>query len=86
MKKKHNEYKKMFGGMNSEEKKELLVTAKSNVDKMAIQSKKSKALKEMVQEFEFMRDVKTIDDIRNIIKTSEYWADVWAISTLGPSR
>ena len=82
MKKKHTQYKQMFGGMNSEEKKDLLLTAKSNVDAISIKSKKSKALKEMVEEFEFMRDVKTIDDLKNVIKTSKYWADVWAVSTL----
>jgi len=30
----------------------------------------------------YMKDVKTIEDYREYIKTSQFWADAWAISTL----
>ena len=43
--------------------------------------KKVKNIKN-TEELEFMKDVKTIDDLRNVIKTKEFWADVWAVSAL----
>jgi predicted NAD-dependent protein-ADP-ribosyltransferase YbiA (DUF1768 family) len=36
----------------------------------------------MLSEFEFMRNVDTIEKLREVVKTTTYWADTWAISTL----
>jgi len=36
----------------------------------------------MKYNFGFMKDIDTIDKFRDYIKTSSYWADTWAISTL----
>jgi len=36
----------------------------------------------MIKEFQFMRGLNTIEELREIIKTPGYWADTWAISTL----
>ena len=36
----------------------------------------------MIKEFQFMRGLTTIEELREIIKTPGYWADTWAISTL----
>jgi len=37
---------------------------------------------DMVQEFSYMEGVDTIEKFRELIMTSKYWADTWAISTL----
>jgi predicted NAD-dependent protein-ADP-ribosyltransferase YbiA (DUF1768 family) len=37
---------------------------------------------EMIQEFQFMRGVNNVEELREIVKTTNYWADTWAISTL----
>lgn len=34
------------------------------------------------QEFKFMKGIKSLNKLRELIKTQEYWADTWAISTL----
>lgn len=36
----------------------------------------------LIQEFQFMRGVNNIEELREVIKTTNYWADTWAISTL----
>jgi len=38
--------------------------------------------KEIYSEYSFMRKVKSIDDLVKIVQTSEYWADIWAITTM----
>ena len=37
---------------------------------------------EMIQEFQFMRGVNNLEELREVVKTTNYWADTWAISTL----
>ena len=36
----------------------------------------------MLSEYRFMKNINTIDDLREKIKTCEFWADTWAITTL----
>ncbi len=82
-KKQHKTIKTMIGGTsNSSEKSELLDNARSNLKDISQSSDKQKEFNELVEEFDFMKDVKTIDDLKNVIKKSDYWADSWAISTL----
>ena len=38
--------------------------------------------KELLKEFKYMESIKTLQDFRNFIKTKDFWADTWAISTL----
>jgi predicted NAD-dependent protein-ADP-ribosyltransferase YbiA (DUF1768 family) len=38
--------------------------------------------KEMMDEFNFIKDVNTFDEFKEYIKSSNYWGDTWAISTL----
>ena len=79
----HTQYKKIIGGTsNTSEKSKILENAKSNLDKIVESNEKNKEFQELVEELEFMKDVKTIDDLKNIIKTKNYWADTWAISAL----
>jgi len=37
---------------------------------------------EMLNEFKFMKNVHSMEDLKKIIKTNEYWGDTWTISTL----
>jgi len=41
-----------------------------------------KISKELMAEFKFMKKVNSIEDLKKIIKTCDFWADTWAISTL----
>lgn len=39
-------------------------------------------IKDILQEFEFMKNIDNLDEFKEFIKTSNYWADTWAITTL----
>ncbi len=38
--------------------------------------------KELLQDFHFIKNVNTLEDFREMLKSSAFWADTWAISTL----
>lgn len=45
--------------------------------------KEDKALaKQLLEEFNFMKKIDTLDKLSDIIKTCEFWADTWAVSTI----
>ena len=37
---------------------------------------------ELMHEFRFMKNIRSVEDLKKIIKTCEFWGDTWAISTL----
>lgn len=41
-----------------------------------------KETKQLLSEFEFMKELDSIDKFREYVQSSQYWADTWAISTL----
>ena len=83
LKKDHNVLKTIIGGTsNVSEKSAMLEQAKTNLQLVLNENEKGKEFNELQEELDFMTDAKTIDDLRNIIKTNKYWADTWAISTL----
>ena len=89
MQEKMTEFKKQFkilktmigGTNNSLEKSKMLDEAKSNLQKVVDTNESIKEFDELNEELSFMKDVKTIDDLRNIIRTNKYWADTWAVSS-----
>tara|TARA_B110001452_G_scaffold254388_1_gene245920 strand:- start:866 stop:2899 length:2034 start_codon:yes stop_codon:yes gene_type:complete len=82
-KKKHNFLKKMIGGTSDgKNKAKLIEDARSNFSSLSSSSNMSKEYEELVEEFDFMKNVKTIDDLKTVIKSNIYWADVWAVTTL----
>ena len=36
----------------------------------------------MLEEFKFMKGIDTLEKFKKIIKTCDFWAETWAISTL----
>ena len=66
----------------AQEKEKLIniaIVAKENYVKT---SQNIQELNLSMQEFNFMNGVNSLDNFRDIIKTSAFWADNWAISTL----
>ena len=41
-----------------------------------------KITSKMLEEFKFMKNIDTLDKFKKIIKTCDFWAETWAISTL----
>jgi len=78
--------KQMTGGGgltgDKEQYKEMLAGAKVLNKKYNEIKKKNEIDQELLGDFGFMANVKTIEDLRTYVRTSNYWADTWAISTL----
>jgi predicted NAD-dependent protein-ADP-ribosyltransferase YbiA (DUF1768 family) len=84
-KKKHYTLKKMItASADGEDKMKMISDVKSNFDKMSLISDQNKELEELTKEFEFMKDVETVDDLKKVIMEvgGKYWADNWALVTL----
>jgi predicted NAD-dependent protein-ADP-ribosyltransferase YbiA (DUF1768 family) len=84
-KNKHNTLKKMINGTSDgPDKMKLIQDAKDNFNTFTSITSKSKELEELAQEFQFMKDVNSVDDLKKVIKEvgGAYWADNWAVSSL----
>ena len=68
--------------VNREQNKELLDEANSVIERYKQMANDKKEIKQLMEEFEYMKDIKTLDDFKDFIKTRHYWADTWAVSTL----
>jgi len=64
------------------EQQEIVEQAKLVAEKYKLLKSEMKTSKELLSEFKFMKKVHSIDDLKKIVKTCEFWADTWAISTL----
>ena len=65
-----------------EQSKDLLDEANRVIDQYKQKLADKKEIKQLMEEFEYMKDIKTLDEFKDFIKTRHYWADTWAISTL----
>ena len=84
-KKKHLTLKKMITATSDgPDKMKMISDVKSNFDKMSYVSTQNDELEELTKEFDFMKDVVTLDDLKKIISEvgGKYWADNWALVTL----
>jgi len=84
-KKKHYTLKKMITATaDGPDKMKMISDVKSNFDNMSSLSDLNKELEELTREFEFMKDVETIEDLKKVIMEvgGKYWADNWAVVTL----
>ena len=70
------------GSITREQSKDLLDEANVVINQYKDKSLDKKELKQLMTEFEYMKDIKTLDNFKDFIKTRHYWADTWAISTL----
>ena len=67
---------------NKEENKSILDEANTVVEKYKQLTLEKKDAKQLLTEFEYMKDLNTIDAFKTYIKSSSFWADTWAISTI----
>ena len=84
-KQRHSTLKKMIGGTSDgPDKMKLIQDAKDNFNIFTSLSTKGKELDNLAHEFEFMKDVNSVEDLKKVIKEvgGRFWADNWAISSL----
>ena len=66
----------------AKEQEAIIAESRRNADQFN-RLKSEKALsQEMLQDFHFMKNVNTLEDFREMLKSCAFWADTWAISTL----
>lgn len=79
----YEKYKKKFSETLDRNEQKIYVENSKKIkeqhDKIV---KEKKITAELLKEFIFMKDITTLDKFREKIKTCEFWADTWAISTL----
>jgi predicted NAD-dependent protein-ADP-ribosyltransferase YbiA (DUF1768 family) len=82
---KHNTLKKMITGTSDgPDKIKLIQDAKDNFNTFTSINTKGKELEDLAHEFQFMKDVNSVQDLKKVIKEvgGAYWADNWALSSL----
>lgn len=81
--KEHKEIKTKINSSKYADLKDNLLKEREKVKKEHKELKeKLQIQKEINSEFKFMKNINTIEDLRNFIKTKNYWGDTWAISIL----
>jgi len=64
------------------ESKQILEEANKVVEKYKLLSSDKKNAKQLLDEFDHMKNIHNVDDLKEYVKTSKYWADTWVVSTL----
>jgi len=67
---------------NRKEQQEIIKEARENTEKFKREKDNEGFAEEMLQEFNFMEGINTIEDLRRKIQTSSFWGETWSISTL----
>ena len=79
----HSSLKAQIGGTSDVQvKKDLISNAKSNIEEISKQKSISAKSSEIMQEFNFMRDINTLEQLKDMIKSKEFYADAWAIPNI----
>lgn len=65
-----------------EEGEKILKNAKDNLITYQQEELEKKEVEDLLEEFIFMKNVDSYEKFREVLKTSEFWADTWAITTL----
>jgi hypothetical protein len=67
---------------NPVEEKELVESVKDMALKYEKIKENKKSTVEMLNEFKYMEGITNLEQLREFMMTSQYWADTWSISTL----
>lgn len=73
---------KIIGNISKTEKQEI----KQQIDNLKFEIKDLittyQLLKQSIENYKFMKNIDSLEELKNFIKTSSYWADEWAIGEL----
>tara|TARA_B100001287_G_scaffold276859_1_gene290225 strand:- start:7317 stop:9389 length:2073 start_codon:yes stop_codon:yes gene_type:complete len=67
---------------NKEMGEKILENARTNLTEYKNKELEKIETEGLLEEFDFMADVKSFEDFKKILKTSDFWADMWAISVM----
>ena len=73
---------KLKNSKDRDQQQKIVEYAKQVADKYKSSKSEIKIYRELMTEFKFMKNVHKVEDFKKIIKTCDFWADTWAISTL----
>ena len=80
---KNNELRERVKDITIRDEQKKLVKEASILSARHRQVKEELAVtRELLREYTFMKDVKTLGDFKGVINTCNFWAETWAISTL----
>jgi len=65
-----------------DEQQKIVENAKEVATKYKLIKSELKITKELTSEFKFMKKVHSLEDLKKVVKTCDFWADTWAVSTL----
>jgi hypothetical protein len=68
--------------ISRDQNKDLLEEANTVIERYKQMATDKKEIKQLMEEFEYMKEIRTLDEFKDFIKTRHYWADTWAVSTL----
>ena len=74
--------KRIDGSKNKQENEELVIQAKKVLEDQKRLKVEKTGAKELLEEFEYMKDLTTLEKFREFMLTRHYWADTWTISTI----
>ena len=64
------------------EQQQIIIIAKKIAERYKQVKQEIDLTKELLREYQHMKNVKTLSDFKKLINSCEFWADTWAISTL----
>jgi len=87
IKNKQNEYKKIKKNISDNiisktEKIEIIQQTKELKDEIDNLNDQLTLLNDQINDYKFMKNISSLEELKNYIKTSNYWADEWAIKQL----
>ena len=68
--------------MEAKEQQAIIAESRRNAAQFKRLKTELALSKELLQDFHFMKNVNTLADFREMLKSCAFWADTWAISTL----
>ena len=68
--------------LDREEKNQMLIKAKDIKARHDRIVEEKQITKQMLNEYTFMKGIDTLEKFKNKIKTCEFWAETWAVSTM----
>ncbi len=80
---KYNSLKRKFKQSDSKSETDVFMSELRRIaEEYKRMEKELTSQESFLNEFKFMKDVKDIDDFKEVVQTCKFWADSWAISTL----